>query len=413
MELRNRARFYAKVVNHLYGKRGIRGQLVTATRGARHLSLGIRLANPLKLDDALRLANPLALATSVPNILSQRLPTSPGLVSYQFELASGYWQTVTRADVTGLGVGLAEQRRQVDFTFDDAPHCLVAGNTGCGKSVGVASILVGLCEVYTPDQLRVVLVDPDHDYEAFDNVRHLALPVAREYDEIDQALVWAGQELADRKERNAKDAYRLLVVIDEAEDTLDDDERLAITQAIARGGRKFRVNLLVSTQKPKQAKLPDLINQLGNRFVGKCDNAQTSVLLTGHAGLQAHKLTAGGGDFLHINGDIERLQIAMPMSRDYDRLLRAEVVWPTVERQATPPILNIPVAREGGRPPTEIEPRKAARYVVFGPDSISISQAEELLGLKRRGHERHKEFAVELLDEINRLQEALGRQNYE
>ena len=204
MELQNRAKFYARVVNHLFSKRGIHGKLVTAARGARHLSLGIRLADPLKLEDALRLANPLALATHVPNVLSQRLPTSPGLVSYQFELASGYWQAYTRADVTGLGVGLAEQRRQVDFSFDDAPHCLVAGGTGCGKSVSVASILAGLCDVYTPDQLRLVLIDPHYDYTSFGNLAHLALPIAREPEHINNALTWASQELARRKENNSR-----------------------------------------------------------------------------------------------------------------------------------------------------------------------------------------------------------------
>ena len=46
------------------------------------------------------------------------------------------------------------------------------------------------------------------------------------------------------------------MVVDEAEDILNDEERLAIAQAIARGGRKFNVNLIVATQKPKQSKLP-------------------------------------------------------------------------------------------------------------------------------------------------------------
>ena len=60
-----------------------------------------------------------------------------------------------------------------------------------------------------------------------------------------------------------------------------------------------------------------------------------------------------------------------------------------------------------GRPSIEIEPRKVAYYLFYGPESISISQSEELLELKRRGHERHKTFAMELLDEINKLYEAL------
>lgn len=402
MELQNRAKFFARVTNHLYAKRDLRAKLVTATRGARHLSLGIRLSNPLKLDDALRLAEPLALATNTPAVISQRRKDTPGLVSYQFELQQGYWQSYTRADVTGLGIGLAESKKQVDFTFD-APHCLVAGSTGCGKSVSVASILTGLCVVYTPDQLRLVVIDPHHDYADLDNLAHLALPIAREHDQIDNVLAWTGQELARRKDSNVKNAHRILLVIDEGEDVLGDDKRLAITQAIASGGRKFNVNLMVSTQKPKQTTLPNLINQLGNRFVGKCDNAQTSALLTGHAGLQAHKLT-GAGDFLHTNGNVERLQVAMPTRQDYDGLPRAEIVWPTLEEDA--PILSVESERKPGRPQTEIDPYKAGYYLFYGPDNVTINQAREVLDLARSAHYKYREFVQRMLFTRDKLKGA-------
>lgn len=403
MELRKRAVFYARVINHLYGKRGIKGKLITATRGARHLSLGIRLNDPLKLADALNLANPLALATSVPHVLSRRLPSAPGLVSYQLELQAGYWQSYTRADVIGLGVGLAEQRRQVDFSFEDAPHALVAGATNCGKSVAVASILAGVCDVFTPDELKLVVIDPDFDYTDFDNVAHLAMPIAREQDQVDDALTWVGQELARRKEYNAREARRVLIVIDEAEDIIADEQRLAITQTIARGGRKFNLNLLVATQKPSQSNLPSLLNQLLNRWIGRCDSAQTSALLTGHAGLQAHKLT-GAGDFLHINGAVERLQVAMPTRQDFDALPRVEVAWPTLDVEDTPRILNFPDEKSPGRPAMEIDPVKVAVYVWHGPDGISISQAREELELKRYAHYAHRDFAISLVAELKKLE---------
>lgn len=372
------------------------------------MTFGWRLRDPLQMDALLALANPIALQTSTANVIAQRRPDMPDLICFQFELASGYWQTYTRSDVTGLGVGLGEKARQVDFSFDDAPHTLVAGETKCGKSVAVASILVGLCETYTPDELRLVVIDPDRDYDMLTNVANLALPIANERAEIDNALAWVSQELTRRKGQNIKDAERLLVVIDEAETTLGDEQRLAMAQAIARGGRKFNVNLLIATQKPKQTTLPDLINQLGNRFIGKTDNAQTSALLTGHAGLQTHKLTRGG-DFLHINGSIQRFQVAMATRQDFERLERAEVTWRSAE--FVPEDVPLPARDEGGRPATEIEPRKVAWYVHYGPDNISINQAEEYLGLKRRGHDRHKNFALELMDELERLRKQLRNES--
>jgi hypothetical protein len=58
-----------------------------------------------------------------------------------------------------------------------------------------------------------------------------------------------------------------------------------------------------------------------NRFVGKVANAQISAMLTGHAGLQAHKLT-GKGDFIHISSgeDATRFQVALATQADFKRL---------------------------------------------------------------------------------------------
>jgi hypothetical protein len=405
MGLRARAKSCSRIIGAIYSQKSLRGRLVSARRGARHLSLGIRLTNPLHLDVALNLANPIALATNSPHVISQRLLDSPGLVTYQFELQQGYWQSYTRADVTGLGVGLGEARRQIDFSFEDAPHAGIFGTTDSGKTETVKSILAGLFTTYQPDELGALIVDPHHDYEDFENIAHLKAPIANTEEGMDAVLARAGQELARRKEHNARDVQRVVVVIDEAENCLE-GERLAIAQRIASEARKYRMNLIVSSQKPTEKNMPGLVHLLLNRWVGLVDKAQTSALLTGEARLACHRLT-GRGDFVHKAGTrVERLQVAMATRADFDRLPRAEISWPTIEREDTPRVLNFPIGREGGRPPIEIEPRRLAHYVFFGPDNISISQAEERLGLKRRGHERHKEFARELLGELEKLRKA-------
>jgi hypothetical protein len=399
----SRAKFYRRVAKHLYGKQGIRGKVVLASRGARHLTLGIRLADPFQLDAALKLAEPMALATNTTAIIAQRLPELPGLVSYQFQLQPGLWQYYTRADVTGLGVGLGESRRQIDFGFDP-PHALIAGTTDSGKTETAKSILTGLATEFTPDDLQMVIIDPHRDYDAFGNVAHLATPVARTNEEIERAIMWVAQELAHRKDNNERGAKRTVVVVEEAENTLSGD-RLAVIQRVGAEARKFNMNLIVSTQKPQQKNLPDLVDKLNNRWVGLVDNAHTSALLTGQSGLQCHKLT-GKGDFVHVAGATqERLQVALATDEDLARLPRAEIQEPEIVEEDTTRILNYPVEedRGPGRPSTEIDPRKVAWYYWYGPDKITISQAEKLLELKRYAHYMHRDFAKEFVDEVKKL----------
>lgn len=411
--LRARAESYQRRINWVWQKQGIRGELKRTARGARYLSLFIRLYNPLQLDAAIKIAESIALATNTPAVIAQRRTDTPGLLTYQFQLATGYWETYTRADVVSkagaIGLGLAESKRQIDFSFDPLPHTLVAGATRiAGKTETVKSILAGLFSTYEPSELNAIICDPHHDYLDFSNVAHLAFPVAHQPEEIDTVIAYAGQEMKRRKERNARDATPLVVTIDEAETELKDERRLATVQTLAREAGKFGVYLVIATQKPKQSNMPDLINNLGNRLVGKVSDAATSAMLTGVAGLECHKLT-GHGDFIHVGVDIERLQVAMATRKDYDRLPRAEIKPPEVVTEDTPAICNIPSDPDkGGRPPLEPDPVAVGHYVYLagiGQD-ISMRQAAELLGLSRRAHELNRDFARTVLETIRRLHTA-------
>jgi hypothetical protein len=414
--LRARAESYQRRINWIWKKQGIKGELKQASRGARYLSLFIRLYNPLQLDTAIKIVESIALATNTPAVIAQRRTDTPGLLTYQFQLATGYWETYTRADVVSqvgaIGLGLAESKRQINFSFDPLlPHTLVAGATRiAGKTETVKSILAGVFETYQPGHLGAIICDPHHDYTDFENVAHLALPIAHKSNEIDAAIAYAGQEMTRRRDRNQRDATPLVVTIDEAETELKDARRFAIVQTLAREAGKFNVYLVIATQKPKQSNMPDLINNLGNRLVGKVTDAATSAMLTGMAGLECHKLT-GQGDFIHVGVDVERLQVALATRQDYDRLPRAEIRRPEIELEPedTPAICNIsPEPDKGGRPPLEPDPIAVAHYVYYagiGKD-ISIRQAAELLGLSRRAHELNKDFARTVLETIRRLHTA-------
>lgn len=386
------AKRFALIVRLLFARQGLTGKLANVTRGARHLSLAVRLADPVKLDNALKLAEPLALASGVNAVLAQRIE---GVISYQFELKEMYWLYFTRQDVTGLAVGLAEQRRPVNFTFDP-PHALIAGTTGSGKSETLKSILVALMTNYRPDELGVIVCDPHNDYQDFHNEAHLLMPVVTEPAGIKNALLWANQELAHRKENNIKDGQTIIVAVDEADTALADSTALEIAQIISKQARKYRIHLLIATQKPLHGKLPGILDNLMNKFVGQLVDAHTSARVTGHAGLQAHKLTPKG-DFLHITGpQVNRFQVAMATQADFTRLERGTNVQKSLfidNPVDLPPELP---ERGPGRPQLQVNPEYAAWYFFHNPDKISRAMAREF-GLTRDNHELHQSFVRDFI----------------
>lgn len=412
-QLTGRVRMYAHALTILSQRRGLCGRGVTLERGARYFSIGVRLRNELEIDKALGLAEPLALATNTQTVITKR---EGGLVCYQFQLAGAYWEKYTRADLTTslgtVGVGLSDNRRQVDFRFDP-PHSLVAGTTGSGKTETVKSILCGLFAVHSPQELNAIIVDPDKDHgDVFRNVAHLAgVPIASDPGDITRVLTYAHQAYLDRKRDNRRDAPPLVIVIDEAEDALADPRNLGLVAPIARHGRKYRCHLLLATQKPNESTLPSLLDKVNNRFIGLVQNAHLSAHLTGQAGLDCHKLT-GEGDFMHVAGATqERLLVALATRQDFDHLPRGEMTppdWDDVE----PDLDDDEGVDSGpGRPISPVEAIKVAYYCVNGPGNVSQREARKTLDLGKDLHYRHRDFANELMVEIQRLLQVKGGNN--
>lgn len=389
-----KAKRFALIIQLLYAKQELTGKLQNLNRGARHLSYGIRLFDPLQLDNALKLAEPLALSCGVNAVMAQRIE---GVVSYQVELPQGFWEYYTRADLpNSQAVGLAEQRRPIAFELDP-PHSLIAGTSGAGKSETLKSILLALMSTYSPLELGVILIDPHNDYSDFKNAAHLIMPLATETEAIRQALAWVNQELAQRKAEDIKDGRVIILAIDEADSVLT-GANLEIAKTIAKQARKYRVHLLVATQKPLHAELPGILDNLLNRFVGQLADANTSARVTGHAGLMAHKLTPKG-DFLHVAGpDVLRFQVAMATEADFNRLERRELS--PIGGASVSEVIELPAelpTAAPGRPELQLNPQYLAWYFFHNPEKISRSMAKKLLGLTRDNHELHRDFCREFI----------------
>jgi len=152
------------------------------------------------------------------------------------------------------------------------PHLLIAGATGSGKSVCVNSLITCLLLNNTPDDLRLLMVDPKRvELTGYNGIPHLLAPVVVELERVVGALQWVLREMDQRyhklaqagcrnvKDYNAKRAERgerklpyLVVIIDELADLMmlapDETER-SITR-LAQLARATGIHLVIATQRP-------------------------------------------------------------------------------------------------------------------------------------------------------------------
>lgn len=388
----NLIRRYVKRNIDVFRSNKINAKKVTISLAARHMTIAWRLMNPNQLQPALKLSETIALAAHTPAVLGYR---DHSYIIYQFQLHDQYWQSYTRNDVKKLGVGLGDRRRQVDIEFPESfPQIGIFGTTGSGKTELIKSAICALSSTFTPDELKFIISDWHRQLTDFDNLAHLAAPIARTDEETESILSLARQEQARRLNNASDNGYRLVFVIDEAAEIVTTDDRIRTLRDIA-NSRKWNLNLILGTQKPTSKDLPGIIDKVNNRFVGYLANAQTSAFVTGHAGLEANKLT-GGGDFLHVTGPRhDRFQVAVATEADIAKLPRAEVTMPDVALSAT---VNIPESAGPGRPESKVEPALVADYLANY--EMSVRQFIREREISQRKYYLAKEFAEELKIEL-------------
>ncbi len=161
------------------------------------------------------------------------------------------------------------------------PHLLIAGTTGSGKSVCVNAILACFLLHDTPDELRLLLVDPKRvELTSYNGVPHLLAPVVVELDRVVGALQWVTREMDERYRkfhdagaRNLEEYNRAMqeraerplpvwvVVIDELADLMlmAPDETERILTRIGQLSRATGIHMVIATQRPSVDVLTGLI----------------------------------------------------------------------------------------------------------------------------------------------------------
>ncbi len=121
-----------------------------------------------------------------------------------------------------MGLGQDIGGNPVVANLDKMPHLLVAGTTGSGKSVGVNTMLISMLLKTTPDEVRMIMVDPKMlELSVYDGIPHLLAPVVTDMKEAANALRWCVAEMERRYKLMAAMGVRNLegfnAKLDEAE----------------------------------------------------------------------------------------------------------------------------------------------------------------------------------------------------
>ena len=163
----------------------------------------------------------------------------------------------------------------------EMPHLLIAGTTGSGKSVCVNSLISCFLLHNTPDDLRMIMVDPKRvELSGYDGIPHLLAPVVVDLERVVGVLQWVSREMDQRyhkfseagarhiadynKKALRKDEKKLpylLVIIDELADLMmlaPTETEKAITR-LAQLARATGIHLIISTQRPSTNVVTGLI----------------------------------------------------------------------------------------------------------------------------------------------------------
>ena len=213
------------------------------------------------------------------------------------------------------------------------PHMLIAGTTGSGKSVCMNSIIISLLYKASPDEVKLIMVDPKMvELGIYNGIPHLLIPVVTDPKKAAGSLQWAVTEMMRRykamsdagvrdlasynsimesQDEAAKKLPQVVVIIDELADLMlvaakEVEESIC---RIAQMGRAAGIHLIIATQRPSADVITGLMKaNIPSRIAFAVASAMESRIILDTQG--AEKLV-GKGDMLYApigNGKPKRVQ---------------------------------------------------------------------------------------------------------
>jgi S-DNA-T family DNA segregation ATPase FtsK/SpoIIIE len=198
---------------------GINVELGDVTKGPTITRYEVYPAPGVKVEKIASLSNNIALAMKTVSVrilapvpgkgtVGIEVPNTTTTTVYLRDiLESKEWQTTKARIPMALGRDVAGNPIVADL--GDMPHLLIAGATGSGKTVCVNVILASLLYRFTPEELRLVLIDPKVvEMQHYNALPHLVVPVVTEAKKVPLALRWVMNEMEKRFQIFAKSGVR-------------------------------------------------------------------------------------------------------------------------------------------------------------------------------------------------------------
>jgi DNA segregation ATPase FtsK/SpoIIIE, S-DNA-T family len=295
---------------------------------------GVKYAKITNLEDDL------CLAMQAESVLIDRIPGKstvgiqiPNGDREQISLRELLESEVYRRSTSKLSLALGKTIHGEPYVADLAmmPHLLIAGSTGAGKSVGINGMLTSILYRATPDDVRMIMVDPKRlELGMYDDIPHLLTPVVVDPKQAANALRWAVREMEERYKLLAAEGVRnidqynrnmthaiaekrepkpgqelkalpfIVVVIDELADLMmvagnEVEESIA---RLAQMARAVGIHLILATQRPSVDVITGLIKanlpaRIAFRVASKIDSR---TILDGNGAEQL----LGRGDMLFL-----------------------------------------------------------------------------------------------------------------
>lgn len=228
------------------------------------------------------------------------------------------------------------------------PHYLVAGATGSGKSVCLNVMIVSMLMRYSPEELRLILIDPKRvGFRKYEHLPHLMIDeIITEPQKAVAVLSWAYKEMERRYDEFARiegglvsdiESYnelvandtvpkmpRIVIVVDELADLMETCKKDMETniRMLAQKARAAGIHLVLATQRPSVDVVTGTIKaNLPSRIALKVMNAPDSITILSEGG--AEKLL-GNGDMLYKNSSMsepERYQGAWISDREISNIV--------------------------------------------------------------------------------------------
>ncbi|MGI6199149.1 MAG: DNA translocase FtsK 4TM domain-containing protein [Christensenellales bacterium] len=262
-----------------------------------------------------------AIGVEIPNADVATVTLREGIDTDAFRGASSPLTVALGKDIAGKVV-LADLSRM--------PHLLIAGATGSGKSVCINSLIVSLLYRSTPEDVRLIMIDPKVvELSVYNGIPHLLVPVVTDPKKAAGALNWAIKEMEDRYQRFYQKNVRnlahynevaflegeaklpqIVVIVDELADLMMTAAK-DVEDAICRLAQKARaagIYLVIATQRPSVDVITGLIKaNIPSRIAFAVSSQTDSRTILDMGG--AEKLLGRGDMLYYPNGMSKPLRV--------------------------------------------------------------------------------------------------------